>query len=157
MRPEIGTLNATGAVAGATSLGVVNQHNTLWDLLTPADHLALFARLRGVPEPEVRTVVDAALDGEGRARDAPAMAGLDARRHRRELARRRGEALHRLRLVDDEEEPQEPGWFALQGVGEVFELRRVALGPRDTREGRFLFIGANLDPAVVRRAVLGED
>ena len=49
-------------LAGATSLGVVNQHNTLWDLLTPADHLALFARLRGVPEPEVRTVVDAALD-----------------------------------------------------------------------------------------------
>ena len=31
-------------LAGAASLGVVNQHNTLWDLLTPVEHLEVSAR-----------------------------------------------------------------------------------------------------------------
>jgi hypothetical protein len=39
-------------------LGVVTQHNTLWDKLTCRDHLRLFARLRGVPAAEVDTLVN---------------------------------------------------------------------------------------------------
>jgi ATP-binding cassette subfamily A (ABC1) protein 3 len=34
--------------AGAKHLGIVAQHNTLWDKMTCRDHLRLFARLRGV-------------------------------------------------------------------------------------------------------------
>jgi ABC-type multidrug transport system ATPase subunit len=34
--------------AGAKHLGIVAQHNTLWDKLSCRDHLRLFARLRGV-------------------------------------------------------------------------------------------------------------
>jgi len=38
-------------------LGVVTQHNTLWDKLTCRDHLRLFARLRGVPAAQVSALV----------------------------------------------------------------------------------------------------
>ena len=38
----------------ATHLGVVTQHNTLWDRLSCVGHLKLFARLRGVPDEYVR-------------------------------------------------------------------------------------------------------
>ena len=48
--------------AGARSLGVVVQSNTLWDYLSCADHLRLFARIRGVPGEHTYTLVDAALD-----------------------------------------------------------------------------------------------
>lgn len=47
---------------GATNLGVVTQNNSLWELLSVRDHLKLFARLRGVPEDMVYTVVDRTLD-----------------------------------------------------------------------------------------------
>ena len=47
---------------GATNLGVVTQNNSLWELLTVRDHLKLFARLRGVPEDIVYTVVDRTID-----------------------------------------------------------------------------------------------
>ena len=47
---------------GSTNLGVVTQNNSLWELLSVRDHLKLFARLRGVPEEMVYTVVDRTLD-----------------------------------------------------------------------------------------------
>lgn len=47
---------------GSTNLGVVTQNNSLWELLSVRDHLKLFARLRGVPEDMVYTVVDRTLD-----------------------------------------------------------------------------------------------
>lgn len=47
---------------GATHLGVVTQNNSLWDLLSVEDHLMLFARLRGVPEDLVKSVVDGTID-----------------------------------------------------------------------------------------------
>lgn len=47
---------------GATHLGVVTQNNSLWDRLSVEDHLLLFARLRGVPEDLVRSVVNATID-----------------------------------------------------------------------------------------------
>lgn len=43
-------------------LGVVSQENTLWDYLTCADHLKLFAQLRGVPSKYAKRLVEAALD-----------------------------------------------------------------------------------------------
>ena len=47
---------------GASShLGVVTQHNTLWDRLSCVDHLKLFARLRGVPDEYVKPLVRATL------------------------------------------------------------------------------------------------
>jgi len=47
---------------GASShLGVVTQHNTLWDRLSCVDHLKLFARLRGVPDKYVKPLVRATL------------------------------------------------------------------------------------------------
>ena len=42
-------------------LGVVAQQNTLWDRLSCRAHLRLFARLRGVPAPRVRALVEAVL------------------------------------------------------------------------------------------------
>jgi ATP-binding cassette subfamily A (ABC1) protein 3 len=47
---------------GATHLGVVTQNNSLWDRLSVEDHLSLFARLRGVPEDLVRSIVDGTID-----------------------------------------------------------------------------------------------
>ena len=49
-------------VRGAGFLGVVNQHNTLWDLMNAEEHLALFARLRGVREDAIAPMVAAMLD-----------------------------------------------------------------------------------------------
>ncbi|KAH8049163.1 ATPase [Aureococcus anophagefferens] len=46
----------------AEALGVVAQSNTLWDRLTCADHLKLFARIRGVPGGEAGRLTEAALD-----------------------------------------------------------------------------------------------
>jgi ABC-type multidrug transport system ATPase subunit len=40
-------------------LGVVTQHNTLWDKLSGLDHLRLFARLRGVEASKVEALVRA--------------------------------------------------------------------------------------------------
>lgn len=40
-------------------LGVVTQHNTLWDKLSGLDHLRLFARLRGVEATKVEGLVRA--------------------------------------------------------------------------------------------------
>ena len=40
-------------------LGVVTQHNTLWDKLSGLDHLRLFARLRGVEASKVERLVRA--------------------------------------------------------------------------------------------------
>ena len=48
-------------ITGAGSLGVVNQHNTLWDLMNSEEHLELFARLRGVAPADVTGIVNAAL------------------------------------------------------------------------------------------------
>ena len=48
--------------AAAKHLGVVDQHNTLWDSLSATDHLGLFAMLRGVPARETMRLVDACLD-----------------------------------------------------------------------------------------------
>lgn len=48
--------------AGATHLGVVTQNNSLWDRLSVEAHLKLFARLRGVPEDLVHSVVDGTID-----------------------------------------------------------------------------------------------
>lgn len=45
--------------AASKKLGVVTQHNTLWDHLSGADHLRLFARLRGVPASAVGPLVAA--------------------------------------------------------------------------------------------------
>lgn len=47
---------------GATHLGVVTQTNSLWDLLTVENHLFLFARIRGVPEDQVKAMVDGTID-----------------------------------------------------------------------------------------------
>lgn len=47
---------------GATHLGVVTQNNSLWDRLSVEDHLSLFARLRGVPEDIVKSLVDGTID-----------------------------------------------------------------------------------------------
>jgi ATP-binding cassette subfamily A (ABC1) protein 3 len=47
---------------GATHLGVVTQNNSLWDRLSVESHLYLFARLRGVPEDQVKRVVDGTID-----------------------------------------------------------------------------------------------
>ncbi len=47
---------------GATNLGVVTQSNSLWDRLSVQDHLFLFARLRGVPEKDVKRIVDGTID-----------------------------------------------------------------------------------------------
>lgn len=44
------------------NLGVVTQNNSLWDLLTVEDHLFLFARLRGVPENVVGSIVSVTID-----------------------------------------------------------------------------------------------
>jgi ABC-type multidrug transport system ATPase subunit len=41
----------------ATHLGVVTQHNTLWDNLSCIEHLRLFARIRGVPAHKVQALV----------------------------------------------------------------------------------------------------
>jgi ABC-type multidrug transport system ATPase subunit len=41
----------------AKHLGVVTQHNTLWDRLSCKDHLKLFAQIRGVPPHEVDEMV----------------------------------------------------------------------------------------------------
>ena len=49
-------------VRGAGFLGVVNQHNTLWDLMNAEEHLQLFARLRGVRESSIKPMVAAMLD-----------------------------------------------------------------------------------------------
>ena len=46
----------------AEALGVVAQGNTLWDKLSCEDHLALFARIRGVPGDAATALVEAALD-----------------------------------------------------------------------------------------------
>ena len=48
--------------AAAKHLGVVDQHNTLWDSLSAQDHLELFAMLRGCPRGEARALVDACLE-----------------------------------------------------------------------------------------------
>ena len=42
--------------AAATSLGVVSQQNTLWDKLSCAEHLQLFAQLRGAPRAAAKTL-----------------------------------------------------------------------------------------------------
>jgi len=42
-------------------LGVCPQHDILWDQLTGQEHLELFARLKGVPENQVKTEVQARL------------------------------------------------------------------------------------------------
>jgi ATP-binding cassette subfamily A (ABC1) protein 3 len=47
---------------GACHLGVVTQSNSLWDRLSVEDHLYLFARLRGVPEYLVKSIVDGTID-----------------------------------------------------------------------------------------------
>eukprot|EP00633_Aureoumbra_lagunensis_P008670 CAMPEP_0197307030 /NCGR_PEP_ID=MMETSP0891-20130614/4467_1 /TAXON_ID=44058 ORGANISM="Aureoumbra lagunensis, Strain CCMP1510" /NCGR_SAMPLE_ID=MMETSP0891 /ASSEMBLY_ACC=CAM_ASM_000534 /LENGTH=1306 /DNA_ID=CAMNT_0042790003 /DNA_START=140 /DNA_END=4057 /DNA_ORIENTATION=- len=62
--------------AAAKSLGVVNQGNSLWDLLSCADHLKLFAQLRGVPSAEAKLLVEAAIDQ------------LELRPHKNKLAHR---------------------------------------------------------------------
>jgi ABC-type multidrug transport system ATPase subunit len=41
----------------ARHLGVVTQHNTLWDRLSCLDHLRLFARLRGVAPNDIEPLV----------------------------------------------------------------------------------------------------
>ena len=46
----------------AKHVGVVTQNNSLWELLSVEDHLYLFARLRGVPEDVVTTVVNGTID-----------------------------------------------------------------------------------------------
>jgi len=46
----------------AKHLGVVTQHNTLWDRLTCMDHLYLFARIRGVPGDQVHNLVTQTID-----------------------------------------------------------------------------------------------
>jgi len=46
----------------SSHLGVVTQDNSLWDLLSVEDHLALFGRLRGVPEDKVKNVVTSTID-----------------------------------------------------------------------------------------------
>jgi ABC-type multidrug transport system ATPase subunit len=48
--------------AAAKHLGVVDQHNTLWDSLSAQDHLELFAMIRGCPRGEARALVDACLE-----------------------------------------------------------------------------------------------
>ena len=40
----------------ARHLGVVTQHNTLWDRLSCLDHLRLFARLRGVAPNDIELI-----------------------------------------------------------------------------------------------------
>ena len=52
----------TNFLQGAASLGVVTQNNSLWDLLSVESHLYLFARLRGIPEANVKAVVDSTID-----------------------------------------------------------------------------------------------
>lgn len=47
---------------GSTHLGIVTQTNSLWDLLSVEDHLYLFARIRGIPEANVKTIVEAVID-----------------------------------------------------------------------------------------------
>jgi ABC-type multidrug transport system ATPase subunit len=42
---------------GCKHLGVVTQHNTLWDKLTVCNHLRLFARLRGVSSKRLERLV----------------------------------------------------------------------------------------------------
>lgn len=46
-----------GSIDGLLAAGVVSQKNALWDRLSVKDHLYLFARIRGVPESEVKTVI----------------------------------------------------------------------------------------------------
>lgn len=60
----------------STHLGVVTQTNSLWDLLSVEDHLYLFARLRGVPEDLVKTIVEGTIDQ------------LELTPHRKKLAHR---------------------------------------------------------------------
>jgi ABC-type lipoprotein export system ATPase subunit len=60
----------------ATNLGVVTQNNALWDRLSVENHLYLFARLRGVPEKEVKTVVEDVLEQ------------LELAKHRKKLSMR---------------------------------------------------------------------
>jgi hypothetical protein len=43
-------------------MSVVIQSNSLWDKLSVQDHLYLFARLRGVPEKDVKDIVDDTID-----------------------------------------------------------------------------------------------
>jgi len=43
--------------SAAQHLGVVTQHNTLWDRLSCKDHLKLFAQIRGVPPHQVNEMV----------------------------------------------------------------------------------------------------
>ena len=63
LRPNSGSIHIKGlSVAKSFSeaskhLGVVTQHNTLWPYLSVEDHLRLFARLRGVAQARLETVV----------------------------------------------------------------------------------------------------
>ena len=57
-------------------VGVVPQDETLWPLLSCWEHLLLFARLRGIPEMELRATCEAMLD----------LMGLEDQRHTRASA-----------------------------------------------------------------------
>mmetsp|Transcript_17727 Transcript_17727/g.30297 ORF Transcript_17727/g.30297 Transcript_17727/m.30297 type:complete len:541 (-) Transcript_17727:215-1837(-) len=66
--PNAGTIHIEGLSVASeftkacTHLGVVTQHNTLWDKLSCRDHLKLFARLRGVPRQRVDAVVEETIE-----------------------------------------------------------------------------------------------
>lgn len=62
--PSAGNIHVCGVsvldqFCGATKhLGVVTQHNTLFDNMSCVDHLYLFARLRGVPNSQIKATVE---------------------------------------------------------------------------------------------------
>lgn len=65
--PNAGSIHVEGRSVGtdfaaaSKHLGVVTQHNTLWDKLSSVDHLRLFARLRGVPPQRVEPLVQSCI------------------------------------------------------------------------------------------------
>ena len=66
--PNAGSMHIEGHsvsndfTAASRHLGVVTQHNTLWENLSCIDHLRLFARLRGVPKAKLEALVTHTVD-----------------------------------------------------------------------------------------------
>ena len=66
--PNAGSVHIEGHSVGTNfteaskHLGVVTQHNTLWEKLSCTDHLRLFARVRGVPPSQLEAVVQSCIE-----------------------------------------------------------------------------------------------
>ena len=75
-------------------LGVVPQHNILYDLLTVREHLELFAAIKGVPRGEVDSQIDEMIAQVGlteKAKDKSAALSGGMKRKLRFLKKERGE------------------------------------------------------------------